>query len=55
MVATLVIEVNTGFFEKEPNTYPMINTIQAANKTRDKMIIGNIILLFKIFEIVVQL
>ena len=50
IVATLVSEVNTGLLENDPNTYPMISTIQAANNTRDKMIIGNMILVFRRFK-----
>ena len=46
IAATFVIDVRTGFFEKGPKTYPIINTILAANKTRNKMIIPNITLIF---------
>jgi hypothetical protein len=37
MDATFVIVVSAAFLEKFPNTYPMINTIHAANNTLIKM------------------
>jgi len=39
MDATFVIVVSVALFEKLPNTYPIINTIHAANNTLIKMII----------------
>jgi len=37
MDATFVIAVSVAFFEKLPNTYPITNTIHAANNTLIKM------------------
>jgi hypothetical protein len=46
--ATFVMVVRAAFFEKFPNTYPMINTIQAANSILIKIITGkNIVVEFK--------
>jgi len=39
MQATFVIVVSAVFLEKLPNTYPIMNTIQATNNTLIKMII----------------
>jgi len=38
MDATLVIVLSVALLEKLPNTYPIINTIHAANNTLIKMI-----------------
>jgi hypothetical protein len=38
MDATLVMVVSAALLEKLPNTYPIINTIHAANNTLIKMI-----------------
>jgi hypothetical protein len=40
--AILVIVVNVALLEKPPNTYPMINTIQATNKILNTIIPKNI-------------
>jgi len=45
MAATFVIAANAGFFEKLPNTYPMMNTIHATNSIRVKMIIAKTMVL----------
>jgi hypothetical protein len=37
--AILVIVLNAALFEKLPNTYPITNTMHAANSTLIKMII----------------
>ena len=47
MAATFVILVSDLFFEKLPNTYPMINTMQVIKSTLVKMIPINITLHFK--------
>ncbi len=46
IAATLVIVANAGLFEKLPNTYPMMNTIEVINNMRIKMISGNIVVSF---------
>jgi hypothetical protein len=45
--AILVKVVNAGLFENEPNTYPIMNTIQVANRILIKMIPKNIMIIFK--------
>ena len=52
MVAILVIVVSALFFEKEPNTYPIMNTIQATNNILVKMIPKNIVIDFNVDKMV---
>jgi len=44
IAATLLIVANVFVLEKLPNTYPITNTMEAANRILIKMIAGNIIL-----------
>jgi hypothetical protein len=52
MAAILVIVVSVLLFEKEPNTYPIINTIQATNNILVKMIPKNIMIDFNVNKMV---
>jgi len=48
--AILVIVVNVALREKPPNTYPMMKTIQAANKIRNAIIPKNITVNFIVIK-----
>lgn len=49
IVATLVMVTSDFFLEKDPNTCPMINTMQATNNTQKKIGTGkNMVYVFKV-------
>ena len=48
IVAILVMVVSVRLFEKEPNTYPIINTMEATNNILVKIIPKNIMMDFDV-------
>jgi hypothetical protein len=48
IVAILVMVVSVRFLEKDPNTYPIINTMEVTNNILVKMIPKNIMMDFDV-------